>query len=238
MDGIVETFAAIRKKLTKATGDALGEVHRVRVSIKEKRAALAALGRSALPMAEAAARARDVVRRDGDAWLAAHGSRFLTMGSVRARALAQGGGQGPIGLPFDQGAPVPWGFTCVAAPEVAVAQLMAVLHRLEAAGLYRAGPEAAARSAVIAKAEAELVALEHAEEQLVDEANEAGLNLAHRPEVAQRRATEARRLQLEEQAVAGRGERQAALDADHEGARTTRSKYLATAAGLGPDRLP
>jgi hypothetical protein len=76
---------------------------------------------------------------------------------------------------------------------------------------YTPGPAQVERAAVVATLEAELAELERAEEQFVDEAMAAGVTIAHRAEVTERRERE--RSQRERVERAAEAERRAAIAA-------------------------
>ena len=65
---------------------------------------------------------------------------------------------------------------------------------------------------MIARLEGELAELEGAEERLIYDAREAGVNIEHRTEVTQRRDQEARGRQLEEEKIANRKARDGARE--------------------------
>ncbi|MEW5980804.1 MAG: hypothetical protein AB1806_00370 [Acidobacteriota bacterium] len=92
------------------------------------------------------------------------------------------------------------------------------------------GAPSAERPDPIARLRDELATLEAAEEQAVDNAISAGVIVAHRPAVVQRRENEKRRRELDEQAVARRAERQRALDAQfgNQAPRAMASQYIAS----------
>jgi hypothetical protein len=126
--------------------------------------------------------------------------------------------------PWVANTPVSWGFLALFCGDL----LKARFAELAAAVEYVPGPPAAARAALVARLEGELAELEAQEEQLIDQAAEAGVAIEHRAEVLERRQNEQRRAQLTEQAEAGRREREAAVNAGHatRASRVTRSSYL------------
>jgi hypothetical protein len=80
---------------------------------------------------------------------------------------------------------------------------------------YEEGAPAPARPALIATIAARLADREQTEETFVDELIEAGIQVAHRPEVLERRAKEAREKELEAERAAQSQSPQEAVDARH-----------------------
>jgi hypothetical protein len=169
-------------RLKAATAAASAEVARMRDGIKAKRDELAAVMRAPLPQADVERRAREEVRIAGE--------RFMDeIGVHVARRVA---GPDPAhgnrrSVPWTALEPPAWGFACVTDPQAAVAALLRVY---ELGLTAEAGLPASERPAARQRLEAEIAALEAAEEQAVDAAAAAGLTVEHRPEVLRRRKVE------------------------------------------------
>jgi hypothetical protein len=102
----------------------------------------------------------------------------------------------------------------------------AIPNVVKALPAWEAGPPASRRAALVQRLAQELAELEAMEEAMVDEMNAAGIAVAHRPEVTQRRASEARKRERDQQAAADRQAREAAINARHARVKTSRSAYL------------
>jgi hypothetical protein len=214
---IIENLRTIRTRLTKATSSVAGDVQALRDQIREKREAVKNLTKATAPRSDLEQRIRDLVAKTGDGWVTREGWSVLShLGNPARRAS----------VPWDAGKPMPWDVLCAANPEAAVGLLIDLANRIE----YTAGPPLAERPAMIAKLEAEIAQIEEGEERLVDEAAAAGLVIAHRPEVQQRKQNEARKAELDRQAVVDRAAREAALNEAHASRtrRTGGSNYLAS----------
>lgn len=82
------------------------------------------------------------------------------------------------------------------------------------------------RAATIASLEREVAELETAEERAIDEAAAAGVQIAHRPDVAQRRATEAHQAKLHAATAAAQHDREAAINTRAATRAIGRSEYV------------
>jgi len=212
---IIDNLRAIRARMAKATNSVSDDIQGLRAQIAAKREELKRLSSTAAPRAEIEERVHDLVAKTGENWIAREGwSVIYHLGSpVRSAAAPWMAKNGSI----------PWEVQCAADPKAAADMLLGLVARIE----YAEGPALADRPALIAKAEADLADLEAGEEELVDEACEAGLVIAHRPEVVTRRGNAARNAQLEAEKIADRAARQAALDQGHRARpRVGRSAYL------------
>jgi hypothetical protein len=192
--------------------------------IAERRRAIAAT-RAELQRAEAGPRPPAEVIGRFEAWvdeLAAYQAREYGAGLVVHRFGSVSKDPG-TGAPWGPGTAVEWGFLCLFAGDL-VKRAFADLVR---ATPYEAGPPAAARPALVERLRGELAQLEAEEEQLVDEAAAAGVAIAHRPEVTDRRYREQRQREREERAAADRAAREAMVNARHERATVAESQYLA-----------
>lgn len=219
----------IRRALADALQTMRAQITNFRDKIAALRAELALLDRP-IPLEEVRARIPGVVAERGRAWLDVHGTALIFSGHESYPALAAPDVPGSVRLP--DGLEHDWlGALCAGDPARAEAMLSTLVSRVE----YQPGPPASERAARRAELETELANIEAAEEQAIDAAAEAGLLIAHREEVTQRRANEARAQELEARAVAYRAERQAELDAqlDQPAAhRSAVSQYIASGGKL------
>lgn len=211
---LLSKIANLGAEIRQATATVQDNIAELRAAITAKRDELTRATRAAAPPAE-------VIERF-DRWvdeMAAYHHREYGTGLVTQRFGAAEGPRAPWGLREA----VTWGELCAFAGEVVKANFAQVVRTTE----YTPGPASKDRGAIVARLEAELGELETREEQLVDEAGAAGVVIAHRPEVLERRTTEARRRELAEQAAADRREREAAINQRHEAARgPVISQYL------------
>lgn len=214
---IVDNVKAIAKKLTSATDSITGEIAKLRASIAEKRKALGNATGAPRPVEEIIRdRIPETVAESGRIWLRDRGSSLIrgdhSLGSTKA---------GSVRLPWTFQEAPPWGAICAGCPDLATEILETLIRQVP----YEAGPATSDRAAVIARLERDLAELEAVEEGIVDQAAEAGVAIQHRPEVVQRRNTEARRRELEEQKARDRAARETALNEAHR-SRAARSRYL------------
>ncbi|MBZ5560364.1 MAG: hypothetical protein LAO77_24165 [Acidobacteriia bacterium] len=202
----------LRKKIAAVAGSVSEQIQSARLAIEAARNERRQLLRAPLPLAEIDERIDGVVEREGAEWLQKHAAELLRTNRYLTRALAQWDGRGAIEVPGTGDADF-FGLLCAGAPAFAAETLRALIRRVE----FTAGAPSSDRPKLIAAIEARLAALEHEEEALVDELNAGGLmTFQHRPEVVQRRSDAARARELEEQRVADRRARQAAVDAQME----------------------
>jgi hypothetical protein len=205
--GIVESLLGLKAKISRATSAIGDEIARLRAAIVEKRHTLKRMKNAAVPLEEIDVRIRDYVDLAGNWWLTHYGSGLIHS----ERALGDPDLKGAPRLPWTLNEPLPWAAYCAAAPGAAVEILTALVRRVP----FEAGPPSSARAGLVAQLEADLAALERAEEEAIDAANAAGIAIEHRADVAQRRTQEAESRRREEESVADRRRRQTALDAAH-----------------------
>ena len=221
---VIETLKTITSKLSTATSSIHGEIASMRGRIKETARAIRDLGNAPIRADEFRGRVPEGVRDRGSKWIGAHGSgvfRTHLTGQIALGEYGAGRVRLPPGLDEDL-----VGFLCA----VDEALMVRLLSELPNVIPFEAGPPSPERPALIERLEQELANLERTEEAAIDAAAEAGVAIAHRPEVLQRRQNEARARELEERALADRRRRQAALDAEaaDRGGRAGRSQYLAS----------
>ncbi len=226
--GIINRVKDLGARFTAATREAREEITEMRERIKALRREINALRYAPVPAAEIHERAREAVAARGARWLEEHGRGLFGTAENRWRPLgtyaAEGHHKLPRGIETDL-----FGFMCAANPDHA----LQLLDGLVAATPFEAGPPSDERPALIARLERELAELEAAEEAAIDEACAAGVTIAHRADVVQRRATEANKREMDERAADDRRRRQDLLDRDAaERAHVGRSEYLT---GGGPD---
>jgi hypothetical protein len=202
-------FSDLRKRIVDVTGSAKEQLRTMRTAIATAKEELLQLQRAPLPLTEIDERIDGVVEREGAEWLRKHAYQLLRTGRYLARAVAQADGRGAIEIPGTENADF-FGLLCAGSPEFAAETLRALVRRVE----FTSGASSSERPKLIAARASELAALERDEEAFVDELNADGLiTIEHRPEVVRRRSNAARLRELEEQSVADRRARQAAVDA-------------------------
>lgn len=205
---LVKTLADLKRKVASTTASVESELMDLRARIGAKEREVTNAENAPLPPAEVI----DAFARWVDE-TAAHESRENGYGLILG--FGRPPGHTSNRQPFDYNTEVRWGFACLFFGDV----LKASFARLVRATEYQAGPAAAERGAVVARLTEELHLIEAAEEEIVDHMRAGGLTVAHRPEVQQRRATEQRRRELEEQAARDRATREAEINRQHEEAR-------------------
>lgn len=207
----VEKMKSLAKKLTSATSTIVDEIGKARREIAEKRRELQHATDAPVPISEIVERIQAHVREVGAVWLAEYGSSLIS------------GDRGAGSPPWSYTGSPPWGAICASDPDYAVSFLRWIAERVP----YEPGPASAERPEIIRRLELELAEIELLEENLIDDAAGAGVNVAHRPEVIQRRDAEARQRHHEERAAEARLERQKFLDDAHaRRPRTGLSEYL------------
>lgn len=174
---ILEGFKTITKTLRAASATIRDEIEGLRARITAGRRALEQARNGLVPPDELPARIAEIVGAAGEFWRRNHGPVVHYLGKPAG-----------VASPWGSEEPMSFGALCALAPGM----MQEGLQRLAAAEAYEAGPSTSERAAVVARLEAELADLEAAEEALVDGAAEQGVTIAHRPDVVQRRATEAR----------------------------------------------
>ena len=201
---VVESIRSIRTRLSKAVASVSSDISGLRAQINARRADLKRLDSAPPPRTDISARIRDMVERRGNGFMRSDG-RFIvdSLGNPR---------KGPR-VPWSEkdGDVIPFNALCAADPDFACALLMKLVDRAS----FEEGIPLAQRPAAIQKLESELAELEATEERLVDEANASGLEIAHRKDVVDRRANEARRAELEAEKLADRAQRQEGVDWAH-----------------------
>lgn len=212
----------VTKKLTAARNSVTEEIARLRAEIVAVNAKLQHVQSAPLPLDEMDARARAAVKEAGDEWLTQYGSSLIN----GDRSLGTYGHRGSVYLPDHGQALMTWGGLCASDPVPAAAMLSALVRRIP----FEPGPPSAERPALIVKLQKELAELGAAEERMIDDSIEAGVVIAHRPAVIERRANEARRQALEEAAVENRQAREAELNRQYAERRSRRlsgqSEYI------------
>lgn len=203
-----KTVAEIRRKLAASTTELQNEVAALRQKIAETRTQLLNAQNAPLPVEEIIAkRIPAVVAEHAAWWLRDRGSQLVGVD----RGLGAPNLTGSITLPWSMTEAVSWAMLCASHPKFATEVLANLVRRVE----YTPGPSSAERPAIVERLEGELAELETAEERIVDDAAAAGVVIQHRPEVLARRETEARRQKFEEEAVAGRQQREAHINKLH-----------------------
>lgn len=166
------------------------EVEQLRAALAATRLALRFQTSAPVPLGDILARIPDVVAQAGARWMDhPDGGRYLLQsGNDPAAHLAAVHQHGDVALP--EGLTRDWfGALCAGAPDQAEAVLTALVRRTS----FEPGTPAADRPAVLERLGREVTALETQEETLVDQAAADGLDVAHRPDVLERRETAARR---------------------------------------------
>jgi hypothetical protein len=230
-------FASTVRSLTKKLADTVNATQSARADIAEVRGRISDLQRQvreateyALPRTDVSLRIREKVKEDGDYWISQYGNSLIIGEQALASPTVAVGG---VLLPGYGAQMMSWGATCAGDPARAEALLEAIVARV----VYQQGPSIADRPAIHATLTRELQALEAEEEAAIDEMNTAGVQIAHRPEVIERRQLAANVRERDEQQVADRRQRQAAIDGrpktrtvDPEavGRTGTESRYLKT----------
>ncbi len=223
---LVKTLADLKRKVASTTASVESELMdlRARVGAKERE----------VTTAENAPLPPDEVIAAFSRWVdetAAYQAREDSYGLIHG--FGGPPGHTPNRQPFDYNTEMRWGFACLFLGDVLKASFARLVRTTE----YQAGPAAAERGAVVARLREELRLIEAAEEEIVDHMRAGGLTIAHRPEVQQRRETEQRRRELEEQAARDRAAREAEINRQHDEARgrgrVARSEYLQRERGDG-----
>ena len=214
-------LSELRSVSTKAR-EAVDGVHTsitgLRAGIAERRARLNEVERGMLSREDLETRVDTVVRERAQAWLRDYGAALLHDDRSIVRAAVVGHPQ----ILHDENRLMTFPALCAADPTAASALVLAVV---EQAG-YQPGLPTSARVAEAKRLRQELAELEAAEERAIDEAADAGIVIAHRPEVVQRRADEQRQRELDEQRLAGHRQRQEIVNRTLE-RRHAHSEYLA-----------
>ena len=206
-------FAQTVRDLTKKLSDTVNVTQAARADITEVRTRISELQRHvqeasnfSLPRADVIARIREVVARDGDHWIREYGNSLIVGEVALASATVPDAGQ--VRLPGYGKDLMTWGAMCAGDPARAEAQLEALVARVQ----YAEGPSQADRPAILDRLTRELQELEADEEGAIDAMNAAGVQIAHRPEVVERREQAARVKEIEERRSVDSRQRQAAID--------------------------
>ena len=224
---LLDRFKTVSREASEAARRAHEGTKTTQASIAELRRAIDAKAaesvqaRAALPPpAELIATAERLVDERGAQWWEKNEYAFFS-GLAGHPGFEQGR---PAELPVPAHAPMPDGARCALEP----ATMKALYREAIRARRYEAGLPAAERPARLEQVARELAELQALEEQCVDQANEDGVRIDHRPEVSQRRETERRQREAAEASAADRRQREAAIDAGHATrvSRVTRSSYL------------
>jgi hypothetical protein len=151
------------------------------------------------PKAELIATADGLVDATAQHWAKDHVHTFLQKLAGRMTDVELRGGTTTVppyaALPFSPFEPVPFGAMCFFRPAEWKAAFRDAITRAE----YEAGTPRKDRPALLERLARELAELEAAEEAFVDQMCSSGITVAHRPEVVQRRASEARAAELKAQ---------------------------------------
>ncbi len=215
---LATSINSIRKKLTSATADITNEIAQLRKQIAEKRKEIAHVEGAPLSIAEIEIRAQEIVKKAGEWWTGEYGSGIIFGEDV----LGAPNPSRDIRLPWWSHGGPSWEAQCAGEPERCVLFLVSLARQIE----FEPGPPLEERPHILEALEAELSKIEAGEERIIDEANSAGVTIAHRSEVVQRRDQEARGRQLEEEKLAARKARQDALDRSYVQSRSVRSRYI------------
>jgi hypothetical protein len=181
----LDSLSALQRTVNEASASLRAGLEQMRGTIAAKRQELSALESLPVPIAELKARMRSVMEDRIDYLLAEYGTTFI----------------GALGSPSEKPRWPTFSFhegktellelaLYVCAGDELVEQLIA---RLPA---YAAGPPMDDRKARIPELQAELAQLEAGEERMVDGMRANGIEVAHRPEVKERRQHEARAEQV------------------------------------------
>lgn len=227
---VASTIVKARRGLEQASAQLRDGLAALRDAIVAKRDELRAVASGPMTLEDSEAFIRAEVKEEGDRWLREdRGSlarRFTNPNPAHRGSVNRG-------VPWSANEAPPWGLRCVTEPEACVAMLLAIVERSGAAA--NAGLPLKDRPPVIARLRDELAALETEEEQLVDSLLEAGITVAHRAEVVQRRQNEAAEAERKREQEAREAARLKALDETHEKrANVGRSRYLASVSGDQP----
>lgn len=194
------------KRITGAKSAAEQAVQQVQTELAGAREAISAKraeherARTALwPKAEMIATAERLVDEAGQWWAKDHQHGFLQRLAGRLSDAELRGGTTTFAsyaaLPFSPLEPMPFGAACFFRPS----EWKAAFRDAITSADYEPGTPRADRPALLARLAAELAELEGIEEGLVDAMAASGIVTPHRPEVAQRRASEARAAELKAQ---------------------------------------
>ncbi|MEP7307645.1 MAG: hypothetical protein ABJA98_19250 [Acidobacteriota bacterium] len=197
--GLVDTLTTVAAQLVSACAKVLEEDHQLRLRIAAHRRTLDHARDAPVPAAE-------ILRSRIPATVQEASGHFL---SQYGRQIVQGLGDpnlvGSIRLPWDMDNPPSWAFLCASVPDLATTMLTRIVEQVP----FEPSVPSTERPAHVQRLESELLALEQAEERLVDQARAAGVSIDHRPEVVTRRAQEARQAQREQALEDERRRRQA-----------------------------
>lgn len=165
-----------------------------------------------LASAEEEARVRAAVASEGERWLERYWNVLVLGERGLSRADAEGApelrgynGEDPLGM---------FGALCATDPEAAVRRVRTAI----ACRPLERGLAAAERAGTVARLEQELSSAKREDEDLVDAAMAAGVEMKHRPDVIERRQEEQRRRDGLERRDRVRAEQLAALPADERAA--------------------
>ena len=195
----------------------------IHTNLADLREAIAAKGRAvnqardgSLPLAEVIATFNRWVDETAEHQARQHGRSLVchNFGAPRGHSSAH--------APWAPSTTMEWGFVALFFGDQLKGRFAELARSIE----YTPGPPAAERAAVVAQLARELAELESQEEALVDQAAEAGVVIAHRPEVVQRRENERRQRERDEQSATDRRAREAQIDRRHEQRAPEGSQYL------------
>lgn len=210
---MIKRLADLGRDLAAALRSASADVATLREQIRTRRRERDAATTAPCPPDEVVARFEAWVDQTG-AWWRSETGAGLVMHAFGAAA-------GPKS-PWGPDATVQWGALCgLFAP-----MLKQEFGELVRATAYVAGPASAARAGLVERLERELAEVESTEERLIDEAATAGVQIAHRPEVVQRREAERLKRERAEAAEVVRLAHEAAINARPAWRAAARSAYL------------
>jgi hypothetical protein len=209
---ILSKLTDLGREIAKATQSVQENIAELRAQIAAKRMELAHAQDAPLPREEIKVRIRSWVTEAGELWRRQRADRLLY-------DFGRPAGPSPSWSWIEN---MTWGAACFLCPEQVTAALTGQIEATE----YVAGPPARERPAAVARLSKELADLEAAEESAIDEAAQAGVQIAHRPEVVKRRLEEAGRKDRQEKWTAGARERQSAIDQRPATRRSVSSPYL------------
>jgi hypothetical protein len=183
---VLTKLSDLAAQIAGATQSVQANIAELRRQIAEKRAELRRVVSAPPPKADVKALRVQEIRAATAAYLAEDPTRFVR------------------GLSFTPRQEIGWYQLCALAGPILEERVCAAIDLAE----YVPGPPLADKGKVIAGLERELAELEAAEERAIDEATAAGVPIAHRTEVVQRRAQRADKERLDAEWVAAARQRQ------------------------------
>jgi hypothetical protein len=210
---VLKTLAKVGREFTAAIKSASADVASLRAQIRAKRTERAAAHGAPCPPDEVIARF--------EAWVDELATWWRRERGADAVKHCFGAPEAPKS-PWNPNDQVRWADLCGFAGPALKASFAELVHATE----YTPGPTTAARPGVVERLDRELAELEATEEALIDQAVAAGVQIAHRPEVLERREAERLKRERAEAAELVRLASEAVPAARPEQYRAARSQYI------------